>query len=80
MRQFVKKKMLKRPNLTFDDLWWPDIWPDLKIDRSSFVMLCDALLNPAYRLSLRGPEAELEGVSTTSYQVVENLEAHLGAG
>ena len=40
-------------------------------------MLVDALSNAAYRLLLRGPEAELEGVSTTS---LENLEAHQGAG
>ena len=64
MRQFVEK-CWNRPNLTFDDLWWPDLWLHLKIDRStsSFVVLFDALSNAAYRLSLRGPpEPELEGV------------------
>ena len=47
--------------------------------RLGFVTLFDALSNAAYRLSLRGPEAELEGVSTTPHQVVENLKAHQGA-
>ena len=43
------------------DLWWPDLWPDLKNDQDSFVMIFDGLSNAAYRMSLRGPGAELEG-------------------
>ena len=41
-------------------------------------MLFDALSNAAYRVSLRGPGAELEGVAINDplpKQVVENLEA-----
>ena len=51
-------------------------------DRSSFVMIFDALSNAAYRVSLRSPGAEIEGggFSTTPQQVVENLEAQQGAG
>ena len=48
-----------------------------------FVMIFDALSNAAYRVSLRGPGAEIEGGSLNSppiHQVVENLEAHQGAG
>ena len=59
MDQFVEK-CLNRPNLTFGDLWWPDLWPDLKHDRSSFVMIFDVLSNAAYRVSLHGPGAEIE--------------------
>ena len=82
MRQFVEK-CWNRPNLTFGDLWWPDLWPDLKNDRSSFVMIFDALSNAAYRVSLRGPGAEIEGGVLNNpppQQVVENLEAQQGAG
>ena len=38
----------------------------LKNDRSSFVMIFDALSNAAYRVSLRGPGAELDGGVQTS--------------
>ena len=58
------KKCWNRPNLTFDDLWLPGLWPDLKKVRSSFVTIFDALSNAAYRVSLRGPGAELEGAIT----------------
>ena len=41
----------------------------------------DAFSNAAYRVSLRGPGAEIEGgFSTTPQLVVENLEAKQGAG
>ena len=60
MRQFVEK-CWNRPNLTFGDLWWPDLWPDLKNDRRSFFMFFDALSNAVYRVSLHGPWAELDG-------------------
>ena len=44
-------------------------------------MIFDVLSNAAYPVSLRGPGAELEGVSTPPPQVVvENLEAQQGAG
>ena len=82
MRQFVEKCWNMR-NLTFDDLWWPDPWPDLKNDRSGFVMIFGALSNAAYRVSLRGPGAEIERGDSQEpppHQVVENLEAHQGAG
>ena len=44
-------------------------------------MIFDALSNAAYRVSLRGPGAEIEGGSQQPpQQVVENLEAQQGAG
>ena len=46
-------------------------------------MIFDALSNAAYRLSLRGPGAEIEGGvlnNNPPQQVVENLEAQQGAG
>ena len=45
-------------------------------------MIFDALSNAAYRVSLRGPGAEIEGGSQQQQpqQVVENLEAQQGAG
>ena len=49
----------KRRNLAFGDLWWPDLWRDLKIYRSSFVL---TFAIAAYCVSLHGPGAELEGV------------------
>ena len=60
MSRFVEKRW-KRQNLTLGDLRWPDLWPDLKNDRTSFVMIFGALSNAAYRMSLHGPGAELEG-------------------
>ena len=42
----------------------PGSLPDLKKDQSSFIMIFDALSNAAYRVSLRGPGAELEGAIT----------------
>ena len=40
-----------REHFTFDDLWWPDLWPDLKNDRSAFLMILDELSNAACRMS-----------------------------
>ena len=47
--------------LAFDDLWWPDLWPDQKIDRSDFFLIFDALSNAAFSVSLRCPGTDLEG-------------------
>ena len=60
MRQFVEK-CWNRLNLAFGDLWWPDVWPVLKIYRNFPVIIFAALSITAYRVSLRGPGAELEG-------------------
>ena len=79
MRQLIEKRW-NRPILTFDDLWWPGFWPDLKNYQISFIMICDALSNAAYHVSLRDPGAELEGIINAPHQVVENLEAQQGAG
>ena len=46
-------------------------------------MIIDALSNTAYRVSLRGPGAELEWGSQEPpfpHQVLENLEAQQGVG
>ena len=53
--------MKNRVNLTFDDLCWPDLWPEVKKDGSTFVIILNELSNAAYRMPLRGPRAELEG-------------------
>ena len=58
MCRFVEK-CWKRQTLTFGDLWWPDLWPNLKNDRPIFVMIFGALSNAAYCVSLHGPGAEL---------------------
>ena len=67
--------------MAFDDLWWPDLWTDLKNDRSNFFMMFDAVSNAAYRVSPRDSGAGLEGwgFSPPPHQVVENLEAQQGA-
>ena len=80
----VFEKCWNKPNLTFGGFWWPDLWPDLKNDRSSFIIISDVLSNAAYRVSLRGPGAEIERGSQqqqpSPQQVVENLKAQQGAG
>ena len=44
-------------------------------------MIVDALSNAAYRVSLRGPGAEIEGsLNNPPPQVVENLENLVGRG
>ena len=50
------------------------------MDQICFVMICDALSNAAYYVSLRVSGAELERVLKNPHQVVENLEAQQGAG
>ena len=65
MSRFVEK-CWKQLNLTYGDLWWPDLWTDLINDRTSFVMIFGALSNTAYRMSLRGSGAYLEGGVQTS--------------
>ena len=50
-----------REHFTFYYLWWPDLWPDLKNERNTFLMLLDELSNAACRMSLRSSGAELEG-------------------
>ena len=46
-----RKTCWKSPNLTFADLWWPELWRDLKHDRISFVTFFYSLLNAAYTAS-----------------------------
>ena len=50
-----------REHFDFDDLWWPDLWPDLKNDRCTFLLILDELSNAACRMSLRSSGAELDG-------------------
>ena len=78
MRQFVEK-CWNRPNLAFDDLLGPNLWPDLKKNSDNFVMLFYVLSNAAYCVSLRGPRAKLEEAINDPHQVVENLEAQHAA-
>ena len=46
--------------MTFDELWWPDLWPELKICRIVSVNIFYAFSVAACYLSLRGPGPELE--------------------
>ena len=58
--------------MTSGDLTF-EVWPDLKIDRSVSVIIFDALSIAAYRVSLRGSGAELEGgVKTPPQHDTEN--------
>ena len=77
MCRFVEK-YLKWQNLTFGDLWSPGLYDN----RSSFaIVLFYALLNAAYRVSLHGPGAELEGGgSITARPDAFGAEQRLGAG
>ena len=69
----IWRKCWKRQNLTFGELWWPDLWPGLKIHWSLSVIIFDALSIATYRVSLRGPGAELEGnVKTAPQHDTEN--------
>ena len=54
--------------LVISGLCWPDLWPDLKIDRSFSIIIVDVLSIAAYRVSLRGAGAELEGAWNTPLQ------------
>ena len=48
-------------NLTFDDLWWPQYWPERKTDQSSFEMNFEDLSKAYFRFVLRRLGAELDG-------------------
>ena len=50
-----------REHFNFEDLWWPDFWPDRKHDWSTFLLILDELSNAACRMSLRSSGAELDG-------------------
>ena len=45
-----------REHFNFDDLWWRDIWPDLKNDWSTFLVILDELSN-----ALRSSGVGLDG-------------------
>ena len=68
--------------MTFDDLWWPQFWPEVKNDRYDFVMNSDELSIVFFRLSIRRLGAEIDGgvFKHPPHEVVENPEAHEGAG
>ena len=68
--------------MTFGDLWWPYLWSDLNTDRSLSVIIFDTLSIVAYRVSLGGTGAELEGgVKTLPPQHnTENTGHQHGAG
>ena len=65
------------------DLWWPQFWPELKNDRSSIRIIFLELSNTVFRFVLRCAGAEIDGGCSNTpppHQVVENPEAHQGAG
>ena len=43
------------------DLWWPQFWPELKNDRSSFRMIFTELSNAVFRFVLRRAGIEVDG-------------------
>ena len=50
--------------LTFDDLYWPPFWPEVKNDWYTFVINSDELSNAFFRFSIRPIGAEILGVVT----------------
>ena len=68
MWRFVEK-CWKRQNLTFGDLWWSDLWPDLKNDWTSFFMIFGALSNTAYRVTSQSflPDTEINVGNVLSF-------------
>ena len=50
--------MLKKENLSFNDLWWLSFWRDLWHDKVVLLWFL-TLSNVSFCLSLRGPSAEL---------------------
>ena len=74
------RKMLKTAKFDLKYLWWPDLWPDQKIEQSLSINIFDGLLIAAYRVSLRGPGAQLEGgVKTPPQHDTENTGHQHGA-
>ena len=54
-----------RENLTFVDLWWPDLWSDHKMNQSYFLVFFLELSSAAYCVTLVSPWTELEDVQTS---------------
>ena len=82
MHQFVEK-CWNMPNLTFDDLWWPDLWPDLKNGQISLVIIFWRSFECRLpRVSLYGSGAELQRGALKSLPPsgVENIDTQQGAG
>ena len=66
------------------DPWWPQFWPEPKNNRYDFEMIFQELSNAVFRFVLRCAGAEIDGGCSNTppppHQVVENPEAHQGAG
>ena len=65
------------------DPWWPQFGPEPKNDRNNFEMIFRELSNAIFRFVLRCAWAEIDGGCSNTpppQQVVENPEAHRGAG
>ena len=64
------------------NLWWPQFWPELKNDQSSFRIIFTELSNADFRFVLRCAVADVDGGVQTPppRQVVGNPETHQGAG
>ena len=53
--------VIKLENLTFDDLWWPQFWPERFFAWNSFETIFSELSNGVFCFSLRAIETELVG-------------------
>ena len=64
--------------------WWPQFWPEPKNERNDFEMIFRELSNAVFRFVLRCAGVEIDGGCSNTppppQQVVENPEAHQGAG
>ena len=59
MKLRIVKMVENREYFTFDDV--TDLWPDLKNDQNTLLVILDELSNAACRMSLRSSGAELDG-------------------
>ena len=63
------------------DPWWLQVWPEPKNDRNDFELIFRELSNAVFCFVLRCARAEIDGgVQTPPSGMVENPEAHPGAG
>ena len=58
MKLSIVEMVENREHFTFDDLWWPDLWPDLKNDQSTFLVILNELSNTAYHVACRSVAQE----------------------
>ena len=82
MKLRIVEMVENRERFTFDELWWPDLWPDPKNDQSTSLVILDELSNSACRMLLRSSGAELDGgrKNTLPQHSMENPDHQHGEG